>query len=91
MWICRVTRYIYGYSGNELSPPVESEEYFVYHSEPGEELKAFEKRMADTVLPMRRAADASTPRAYSIRDGWGWSIIDITPKEIPSPAELYAK
>lgn len=87
----KVTRFIYGYSGNELSPPVEKTETYIYLSEPDEDEATFKVRMADTVLPMRRAADASKPRSYSIRDGWDWSIIDITPREMPEIEELYPK
>jgi hypothetical protein len=90
-WLCKVTRYIYGYSGNELMPPVEREEYFIYLSEDDEDLETFKIRMQDTVLPMRRAAKAASPRHYSITDGWDWSILDITPKPMPPIEELYPK
>jgi hypothetical protein len=89
MWICRVKKIIYGYSGNELMPPVEGNEFYIYHSEPEETLPDFQKRMSETVLPMRRAADAAKAKPYSIRDGWDWEIMDITPRPMPKIEEVY--
>jgi len=81
-FICRVNRYIYGYSGNEIPPRVETTETFMYHSQPNEDRETFAKRMSELVLPYREAANAQPRRYYSERDGWSWEIIDITPKPI---------
>lgn len=89
--ICIVTRTVFGHSGNELMPPIVEQIEYCYNSAFDETSAAFQQRMADTVLPMRRAAEKAKPKPYSICDGWDWSIINIEPNPMPDIETLYGE
>ena len=76
MYVGIITRFVYGISGNELSPPVKDKIKTAYllNVETMEEARQI---MADKAIPLRRAADNAEIRPYSHRDSIDWDVIMI--------------
>lgn len=75
MFVGITKHYIYGVSGNELPPPVES---CIKYAELID-VKTYQEAydiMAKNVLPLRREAERNH-KPYSSPDGWDWEVISI--------------
>lgn len=72
-YIAIIEQSIYGTSGTELAPPIESRNRFGYISEDGETLLAFNDRIRRIVLPLRN----EPAKSYSWSDGYDWTVAEV--------------
>ena len=75
MFIGITKHYIYGISGNELSPPVKECIKYAEIIDVETYQEAFDI-MSKNVLPLRREAERNF-KPYSKSDGWEWEVISI--------------
>ena len=75
MYVGITTQTIYGYSGNDIPPPVQSRIKTAELINARTYIEAMEI-LSKKVLPLRRAADKIC-EPYSYPDGYGWEVIKL--------------
>jgi hypothetical protein len=77
--ICEFTYTVYGTSGNELQPPVESQETFTATIRDNESAGEFKVRMAKYGLYIRGEIKKVPMKSYHVADGLDWRFVKFNP------------
>ncbi len=82
MMFCEIRHTVYGCSGTELPPPVDSTERYIMLPYENETKEAFRERMFDLVEPYSRNEKRKPRKSYSENDTWSWRIVEVVERKL---------